>query len=50
MLDEENCIVEVEKRQTLYDIILNYYSSRKLKVKFWMEICTSTPEWRKMTT
>jgi hypothetical protein len=42
MLDEENCIVEVEKRQTLYQIILNYYSSRELKVKFWMELCTST--------
>jgi len=39
MLDEEKCIGVVGKRQTLYDITLNNYSSRELKVKCWMEIC-----------
>jgi hypothetical protein len=40
--------------KTLYDIILNDYNSRELKVKCWVEICRyvyiDELEWRKMTT
>jgi hypothetical protein len=38
MIDEEKCIGEVGKKQTLYDITLNDYSSRELKVNCWMTI------------
>jgi hypothetical protein len=39
MLDEEKFIGEVGKSQTLYDITMNDYSIRELRVKCWMDLC-----------